>query len=290
MTRTPAREATSIAPVRSNTRRVPPMSERSASVIVSARRARSAPNTAASVSGWVDAGNASALLKLALTATPRPLQALNSSASRQAATAFARSVSRATTTRPRSGADHAESGVANTAAVAAAASRNCRRESEPTLRLYRALEAPRGSARARDETAQITSRAPGRDIDRKAGRLHRPLGVAIPMTAAGEPRPERLPAVLEARLEPTRRPHVLEHAQRAARSQHAPDLGESARGIRNAAEHESADHGVEDAVPKRQRLRITLHQRHAGRASPRGEQGLARGIQTDHPRPRVDEG
>src|SRR5262245_3434780 len=290
MTRTPARDATSIAPVRSSTRRVSPMPERSASVMVSARRACRAPNTAASVCGCVDAGNASSLLKLALTATPRPLQPLNSSASRQAATAFARSASRATTTRPRSGAGHAESGVANTAAVAAAPCSSCRRESESTLRLYRALEAPPGSAWARDEAAQIASLAPGRDIDREAGGLDRPLGVAIPVTAAGKAGPERLPAILKARLEAARRAHVLEHAQRAAGPQHASDLGEPTRGIGHAAEHEPADHGVEGAVAKRQSLGVTLHQRHAGRAAPRGEQRLARRIEADHSRPRVDQG
>src|SRR5262245_6831234 len=285
ITRTPERLATAPAPVRSSTRRVSPMPERSARVMAPARRACRAPKSAASVSGCVDAGKASSLLKLALTATPRPLHALNSSASRHAATAFARSASRATTTRPRSGAAHADSGVDNTAALC----NSCRRESASTVRLYRATEGPARSARARDEASHVALRAAGRRVDAEPSGLHRALRLAVPVASAGDPRPQRLPAVLHERFQPARRPDMLEHAQRARRLQHTPHLGETTHGIWHAAERQPAEHGVEGAVAERQRLRIALHQRHPGRPPPRGEQRRVRGIETDHAYARIDE-
>ena len=175
MTRAPAFLATSAAPVRSSTRRVSPIPERSASVSAPARRAFSVANSAASVSGCVEAGNASSLLKFALTATPRPSHARNSRASKHAATALARSASRATTTRPRSGAGHADSGVAITAAVAAAAFRICRRESISTLRLYRWVEARAGSRPA----ALRHAAQPGRATKRRMSPLARRVAASM---------------------------------------------------------------------------------------------------------------
>src|SRR6267143_1709444 len=283
MTRPPARRTTSAAPVRSSTERVSPMPERSASVTAPARRAPSAAMSAASVSGCVEAGKASSLLKLALSATSRPSHARNSRASRQAATALARSGSRATTTRPRSGAGQAESGTASIAAEAAAPCRSRRRDSVSTSRLYRAVEAPPPSARPRDESPHVALRPARGGVDPKARRLHGALGLAVPVTAAGQTRPERLPAVLHPRLEAAARAHVLEHPQRAGGLQHAPDLGESARGLRHAAEGEPADDRVERAVPKRQRLGVALHERDAGRPTPRGEQRVVRRIEARDP-------
>src|SRR5262249_5393754 len=289
ITRTPERLATSPAPVRSSTRRVSPMPERSASVMAPARRACSAPKSAASVAGCVDAGNASSLLKLAFMATPRPLQALNSSASRHAATAFARSASRATTTRPRSGAVHADSGVTNTAALAAAPCNSCRRESVSTVRLYRSAEGPARSAPAREEAPHVALRAAGGGGDAEARGLHRALRLAVPVASAADPHPQRLPAVLHACFEPTRRPHVLEHAQCAPRLQHASHLGETTHGIRHAAEHQPAEHGVEGAVAERQRVRIAPHERHPGRPPPTRDQRSVPGVETDHTDVRIDE-
>src|SRR6267378_165247 len=231
MTRPPARRTTSAAPVRSSTERVSPMPERSASVRAPARRAPSAVMNAASVSGCVEAGKASSLLKLALSATSRPSHARNSRASSQAA-----------------------SGPASIAAEAAAPCRSRRRDSVSTSRLYRALEARGLSARPRDEPSHVALGPARGGVDSKARRLHGALGLAVPVAAAGQTRPEGLPAVLHPRLEAAARAHVLEHPQRAGGLQHAPDLGESARGLRHAAEDEPADDRVEGAVPKRQRL------------------------------------
>src|SRR5690242_11709653 len=145
-------------------------------------------------------------------------------------------------------------------------------------RLYRAR-----STRARDEAAHLTLLAARRRVDGKARALDGPLRLAVPAAAAREPRPLRLPAVLEARLPRARGADVLQHPQRPVGPQHAADLGQTARGIGHAAEDETAHHRVEDAVAERQRLGVALHEGHGGRAAARPRDRLARGLEPDHP-------
>src|SRR5439155_1286968 len=112
----------------------------------------------------------SSLLKLAFSATSRPSHARNSSASRHAATAFARLGSRATTTRPPSGAGQARSGAARIAAEATAPWSSRRRESASTSRLYRAVEAPASQ--------------PGRATNRRMSPLARRVPASMRKPAA----------------------------------------------------------------------------------------------------------
>ena len=80
------------------------------------------------------------------------------------------------------------------------------------------------------------------------------LRVAVRPAASGEARPERLKDVLKAGVEPGRRPDVLEHPEGAAGSKDAPHLGECARRIRDGAENEAGDDGVEGARAERKAL------------------------------------
>src|SRR5947207_976034 len=272
----PAAATPAAAPVCSSTARVSPMPERSPSVSPCVPRRLSSASRAPRVAGCVDAGNGSALLKFALTATSRPSQARNANASKHAATALARSVCFTTTTRLRAGGSSATSAVGRAAVspIATPPPSTSRRDSMPLL--Y-----PRRRGRPRREAAHVALCAPALVFDREAACLHRPLGLAVRVTAAAEPRPERRVAVLQPRLPRRGRAHVLEHPELAARPEHAPDLGEPAARVGDAAEDEPAHDSVEGAVAKGQGFHAALDQGDPGRPPPRARERLAAGLEPD---------
>src|SRR5262249_48769681 len=104
---------------------------------------------------------------------------------------------------------------------------------------------------ARGEAAQVPLRAAALGFDPEAGGLDGALGGPGRVAAAHHAGPRRLDPVLDPRLPRAGRAHVLEHPERSAGTEDAPHLGQAAAGLRDTAEGEATDDGVEDAVAER---------------------------------------
>ncbi len=129
---------------------------------------------------------------------------------------------------------------------------------------------------ARPENCASFPVTPSFCLDPEARRLHSPLGVPVRSATACDERPCRLNQILKAGAKTVASAHVLHHAEPPVRPENAPHFGEPLRRIRDATEHETAHHRVEDTLAKRQSLRAGAHERNC-RRSPAGAPQCVRG-------------
>src|SRR5216683_2256870 len=118
------------------------------------------------------------------------------------------------------------------------------------------------------EKPHVLLRPPAALVDGEAGFLDRSLGIAVGMTAPGDPGPKRLDGVLKTPGKLALLPHVLEHAKSTLETKDALDLRQAASRIADGAEDQAAHHRIEGAVAERELLRLATHQRNRRRASP----------------------
>src|SRR5438093_4456540 len=78
--------------------------------------------------------------------------------------------------------------------------------------------------------------------------------LAVRMASSGRPGPGGLDEILQPGAPWHARTDMLEHAQSALGAQHALHLREASSRVFDAAEHESAQHGIEALVLERQRF------------------------------------
>src|SRR5437870_1198486 len=112
-----------------------------------------------------------------------------------------------------------------------------------------------GQREAGREAPMGALRSPALGLDAEPRPIDGGFCLAVRMASSGRPGPGGLDEILQSGAPWHARKDMLEHAQSAPRAQRTLHLREASSRVFDAAEHESAQHGVEVLVSERQRFR-----------------------------------